>query len=76
MDSNITDAPGFHSDFYRNGLKKILIWIVLEVLVILGLLLAIVYFIFFQPPSSYYITTTNGITLPLVSDGKVSVAGS
>jgi len=59
--------PRFRSDFYRVSYHKIIWWLMFNVVIILGLSLAIVYYVFNQPQTSYYASTTEGqvITMPL-----------
>jgi hypothetical protein len=50
----------YQSIFYRDQYYKVLRWLILEAVVILGLILVILYYILFQPGTHYYITTTSG----------------
>jgi hypothetical protein len=75
MSGNRHEMPIFQSDIFRNGFRKILRLILVEVFVILFLVGVITYYIFFQPRSHYFVTTTGGITVPLDS-GKVAMQNS
>jgi hypothetical protein len=55
-----SEVTFYQSIFYREQYYKVLRWLMLEAVIILGLILAILYYIFFQPGTHYYITTTSG----------------
>ncbi len=68
------EAPIFQSDCFRNGFRKFVLLILVEVFIILGLLGCITYIILSQPHVHYYVTTTGGEIYPLDS-GKIALSG-
>lgn len=56
------------SNFYRDQFRRIMSWLVLELLVMLLLSILILYHVFFPPEQKYYANTTEGRVLPLIGE--------
>lgn len=55
-----SEIARLQSDFYRDQFRRMLRWLFVSMLVMLGLILAIIYSILVQPKQSYYANTTEG----------------
>jgi hypothetical protein len=53
------------SDFYRDAYKKILSWLLAEVVIMLMLIAVIIYYVFFPAPPQYYATSSAGQLIAL-----------
>ena len=65
MISKRSEMSFYQSIFYRDNYHKMLNWLLLEAVIILGLIAAILLYVFFVPATHYYITTTSGQILLL-----------
>jgi len=54
------------SDFYRDQFRRLVHWLIMELLVMVLLVTLIVYQAFFQPAQVYYANTEEGRVLPMV----------
>jgi hypothetical protein len=61
------ETPHYQSIFFRNNYHRVLRWLILEAIIILGLIAVILYYIFFRPPTNYYVTTTSGQVIHLAA---------
>lgn len=62
-----SELARMQSDFYRDAYKKILSWLLVEVVVMLILVAAIIYYVFYPTPPQYYATSTEGQIIPLAA---------
>lgn len=56
------------SDFYRDQFRRIVRWLILELLMMALLGCVILYQVLFPPSQAYYANTTDGRVLPLIGE--------
>ena len=56
------------SDFYRDQFRRIVRWLVVELLLMMLFVSLIVYQVLFPPEQQYYANTTDGRVLPMIGE--------